>query len=377
MLEYVPSLADQEAFRWYTEDYPLQHGGPARDVVRETYARLENIGKQLFRSIFHHSPEAQRIWARASGDLSSLDIRIAGRPEYISTIPWELMYDAEGCGWIALHTASISRQLVDEIARSPRNHLRVLLVTSRPDAHADIPYRLISNLLMKIQIDFPGMFQVDLLRPPTFGAFVRAVDSAKQSGKPYSVVHFDGHGVWPLEPITAETAENLDLYRGAAVFEEPSAPNNRRLVDGTQMGHVLIKGEVQVLILNSCRSAHTQELIPSSLEGETEKEAERRERASRSFADEVAATGIPAVLAMRFKVLSSFASICTESLYSALLSGESFGRAVTVARKSLHTAVTGMNGADNFVNVWRGPYRFHMRPQTCGLLLRRRACPRP
>ena len=37
-------------------------------------------------------------------------------------------------------------------------------------------------------------FELDVLRPPTFEQLSKTLRNAKAQGKPYHIVHFDGHG---------------------------------------------------------------------------------------------------------------------------------------------------------------------------------------
>ena len=37
---------------------------------------------------------------------------------------------------------------------------------------------------------------MDVLRPPSFSQLATVLQAARDRGKPYQVVHFDGHGAW-------------------------------------------------------------------------------------------------------------------------------------------------------------------------------------
>lgn len=325
----------QEAFRWYIEDYPNQESLVNHGVARGIDSRLQRLGEDLFSKVFLSTEGTKHVWETAVRTFEQVDLRIVGRPKTLSTIPWELMRDPHNIGWLALRSASFSRRMSshhnDVITQ---DKIRVLLVTSRPDGVADIGYRVIGKSLIAIQESYGKLFEVELLRSPTFSALARALEKARDSNDPYSIVHFDGHGIWPAEPITSSNASNPDLFRGYAIFEDPQSPINRQTVDGTRLGSVLVNHGVKALVLNSCRSAHSAE-FPRASDSETADEAERREKASRSFGDEVALAGVPAVIAMRFNIQAEIATAFCENFYASLLSGEAFSRAVTAARRKL------------------------------------------
>jgi hypothetical protein len=48
-------------------------------------------------------------------------------------------------------------------------------------------------------------FQLDVLRPPTYEQLATALGLAKENGRPYHIVHFDGHGVY-ADPKNLEGA---------------------------------------------------------------------------------------------------------------------------------------------------------------------------
>ena len=131
-------------------------------------------------------------------------------------------------------------------------------------------------------------FQLDVLRPPTFERLAGALRQANSDGKPYHVVHFDGHGAFlDLEQVIRrwdeagggmprELADILDIdpqryspktvyphtpapgSHGYLVFENPIAETNTRLTDGGEIGRLLVETQVPVLVLNACRSAHAR-----------------------------------------------------------------------------------------------------------------------
>src|SRR5206468_9560028 len=73
--------------------------------------------------------------------------------------------------------------------------IRILLVICRPGRDDDVPFRSVARRLIDALGDRDD-FQLDVLRPATFARLSEVLKEAKTNGKPYHVVHFDGHGVY-------------------------------------------------------------------------------------------------------------------------------------------------------------------------------------
>ena len=74
--------------------------------------------------------------------------------------------------------------------------VRILLVICRPAGTYDVPFRSVaSRLLAGLRAGFETDFQVDVLRPPTYGRLSTVLRTAAVAERPYHIVHFDGHGL--------------------------------------------------------------------------------------------------------------------------------------------------------------------------------------
>jgi hypothetical protein len=119
-----------------------------------------------------------------------------------------------------------------------------------------------SRLLKGLSAEARELFQLDVLRPPTFEQLNRILRAANSAGRPYHVVHFDGHGVYaagdlPGGPFTPHSfADARPGRHGYLAFENPALPDNLELVDGPRLGALLVEAHAPVLVLNACRSAH-------------------------------------------------------------------------------------------------------------------------
>ncbi len=91
--DFILDSEDQEALRWYWEDYLEYAVKSASDIAREVEGKLAAVGQQLFQLTFP-SGAAQDLWRKFQPQLS------VGRVEIItpvgdgSLLPWELLRDA-------------------------------------------------------------------------------------------------------------------------------------------------------------------------------------------------------------------------------------------------------------------------------------------
>ena len=230
----------------------------------------------------------------AVDELASTRVEVVTDIRGATALPWELLCDPDTRTTLALHAGSFVRTHPDSgrLARLPddtADRVRILLVICRPKAGKDVPFRSVAARIVKgLDESSRDNFQLDVLRPPTFPALTEALRQAHQAGRPYHVVHFDGHGTHlELEELFKQWHEEGDasgvlarlleldenrfyspevLYprpvrkgsHGYLVFENPDGAANHRLVDGPELAGVLIETGVPVLILNACRSAHAE-----------------------------------------------------------------------------------------------------------------------
>jgi hypothetical protein len=347
-----PSAEDQELIRWYLEDYPE---GPADAVIQMTAARatllLGELGEQLFRAVFDADGDTRALWETVRPELADTRVEIVTDVAAAATVPWELLRDPADGQALALGAAALVRAH-PQAAQAPQMPepgeamLRVLLVISRPRA-VDVAFRSVARQLARLQ-DHGGALRLDVLRPPEFAQLERVLRAARDTGAPYHVVHFDGHGVW------ADPADGRWLRRlvpGAAgwslvspqrpgahgylLLEDPRRPGGVQLADGPALGRLLADAGVPLLVLNACRSAHGD---PPAQAGAGAGDPHGRIRAYGSLALEAVDAGVAGVVAMRYDVYVGAAARFTADMYAGLLAGRSLGAAVTAGRRRLAAA---------------------------------------
>ncbi len=366
---------DQEDIRWYLEDYLVSPKDPGQEIAARTEKRMAEIGTDLFEKIFHHNDDTREIWSAIRNNLNETRVEIITGVEEDTSIPWELMREPKTDTHPALRASAFVRA-VNQPAQRPiipnldSGPIRILLVICRPSGRDDVPFRSVASRLIRGLDDAAReAFQLEVLRPPTFEALADKLRAAKDSGKPYHVVHFDGHGAFldvakmfknfedksnkEAEALLAEILQ-IDFRRfslkaiypenkpregrrGYLLFDNPKSEYNIRLVDGPELGELLRDSGVSALVLNACRSAHAEapEEPETALQEEGPRDIHAEVRVYGSLAQEVMDAGLAGTVAMRYSVYVVTAAKFVADLYSALARGQTLGQAVTLGRKQL------------------------------------------
>jgi tetratricopeptide (TPR) repeat protein len=379
---------DAEQVRWYLEDYPEFPADPAPALAAAAEARLARTGVELFRDVFA-GPDGAVIWGLAQARLGQVRVEIDTDPAEAPGLPWELLRDpatdaalATGTGeFVRTHLQTAGQVRLPEAAG---DELRVLLVICRPGGREDVPFRSVASRLVRGGADQMAGLHLEVLRPATFARLAEVLHQAADAGRPYHVVHFDGHGTY-LDLATLQADEDgngertttasgggggqvtvsplrygisvagpvRDGPHGYLIFEHPGSGAKQQLVDGPALGRLLTATSVPVLVLNACRSAWTEapprpaepDASPgpdphtpdetAAADGSRLADVHARIRAYGSLAAEVADAGVPGVVAMRYNVYVVTAAQYMADLYAHLLSGNTLGQAATAARRAL------------------------------------------
>ncbi|HEY5116665.1 MAG TPA: CHAT domain-containing protein, partial [Nakamurella sp.] len=355
---------DVERFRWYLEDFlewPLE---PAPKLAEGVEQRLVQVGIELFGAVFG-SGDARDLWAKVRDELPSARFEVVSEVTGPGAVPWELLRDPRTDTAVALRAGTFVRAQHNPavqgrlpVAGDPV--LRVLVVICRPAGSDDVPFRSVAAHLVELARQNEAL-DLDVLRPPTFQALARVLRAAQKAGRPYHVVHFDGHGAYLDTEDLKETPSNggapssagggggggVSRWRygllspprpgshGYLLFENPEDKDNQQLVDGPKLGALLAETGVPVLVLNACRSAHAEAPAEPQPDDAAAKDVHSRVRAYGSLAQEVVDAGVPGVVAMRYNVWVVTAAQFVAELYTALLNGAPLGEAVTAGRKNL------------------------------------------
>ena len=294
--------------RWYLEEYGEWPFGPFRERAHTIEAQLEPWGRALFDALFY-AREPARIYEHFLDTPAGVrTLTLVSDAPRVMRLPWELLAESSGPLFTKRPSISIRRRVRLEHAPPVRQFalpLRVLLVTARPEGAGFVDPRSIARGVFDALERLGGAVQVDFLRPPTLAALDGALRRAEGEGRPYHIVHFDGHGVY--HPHTG---------LGQLAFEHDDCSLD--LVDADRLGALLNECGVPLAILNACQSAQGDQSNPFS-----------------SIATRLLEAGVGGVLSMSHSVLVVTAARFVAAFYGALVEGATVGRAADEARRVL------------------------------------------
>lgn len=349
-IEFTLSEQEREDLRWYLEDY-LEKAEVVEPIVpKQIEAMMKAKGEELYTKVLAANPDTQAIWFAIREQLADLRVEITTGVVEAASIPWELMRDPASDSAIALRAESFvhvqsnpSTNFVKVPELYEDGRVRLLYVVCRPSGVQDVALRAVANRILQGLAENLSRFDIKALRPPTWQQLQTELRDAKEAGRPYHIVHFDGHGVYAdlsqtgladwanmLSSITLG-AEHKGKH-GFLLFEEPDSEEKMRPVHGQQLGQLLRDTNVPCLILNACQSA----MHEACERPQDAKNVHDEVRAIGSLAQSVIDQGIPAVLGMRYSVYVVTAAQYIGELYANLAKGRGFGQAASEGRKHLH-----------------------------------------
>lgn len=347
------SPEDEESIRWYIEEYRKFPFEPGRTIAANTSVRLRQLGEQLFNCMFFSSQEARDLWMLVEEKLEATKFQFAlGRSPLM--VPWELLWNPLDVAPVSCRAASFVR--IGEAPAAPKftditGAIRILLVISRPAGILDAPFRSVATRLLERIAGAPKV-RIEVLRPPTFEAFERALRAAAEQGRPYTMVHFDGHGVYE-DFVARSEGRPPRRRRGYLVFEMSGNRDEPDHINAIELGAALTAGGNPILILNACRSARAEIRI----------EQTGNRPPLGSLADELLRLGQPAVLAMQYNVDVETASRFVADLYEELVDGRPLAEAVQDGRRKLFSdADRGSRDGRSVVHDWLVPVLFEVTP---------------
>jgi hypothetical protein len=252
---------DAEQIRWYLEDFAEFRADPAPRLAADAETRLERIGADLFGRVFS-GQDAAGIWAQARDRLGQVRVEVDADPAEVPGLPWELLRDPASGASAALGAAAFVRTHLraaghPALPSADGDRLRVLLVICRPGRGDDVPFRSVASRLVRGGAGQMEGLDLDVLRPATFARLSEALHEAAAFGRPYHIVHFDGHGAYldvtDLElPVSLDGGDDIPAVAGAVglsplrygisvagpvrggqhgylLFEDPANPSNQQL----------------------------------------------------------------------------------------------------------------------------------------------------
>lgn len=326
---------EQDELRWYLEAYYHWPVGLFRDRAQRTEAQLPQWGAKLSAAVLD-KPECQAVktaWHNTrteSERLFSVLVETAlledasdaekananTAASRLQSLPWELLHDGKGYVSDGKYPVRIRRRLPNYAQQPPsitQLPIRILLLSPRPeqDGVGYIDHRASALPLVEGVATLGELVQVSVLTPPTLGALEKELRRASEAGKPYHVVHFDGHGVYDQQ-------HGL----GALCFEDPQdsqqlSGRRMQLVHADTLVVLLRDYRIPLVFLEACQTAQT-DTDPSA-----------------SVAAKLLEEGIASVVAMTHSVLVATARRFVTQFYRTLAEGQRIGKAMLAGQTEL------------------------------------------
>ncbi len=346
-IQFALTEQEQDDLRRYLEDYLERAESVEPITVQQVEAMMKTRGEELYAKVLTANGGTQALWFSIRNELADLRVEIATGVAEAASIPWELMRDPKMDSPISLRVKSFVRVQSDpnisfvSVPPAQGGRVRLLYVVCRPNGRNDVELRAVANRLLQDLGEDRPRFDIKALRPPTFEQLEKELTDAKAAGRPYHIVHFDGHGIYAdlskttladwLSTLSALTLGGKNSGKHGYLLFEHAGAEKIRPVDGQTLGRLLHDNGVPILVLNACQSAmHEATDAPKATDG-----VHDEIRAIGSLAQSVVDQGIPGVLGMRYKVYVVTAAQYIGRLYAALAKGRGFGQAATEGRKYL------------------------------------------
>ena len=273
---------------------------------------VETFGAELFKAVFDKDVGRAFKFSVEAAKKDGFELRLRLRlgDDELSKLPWEYLYDADGGGFVALSGIPIIRYV--ELPKPVRNlgarpPLQVLVVAASPKDEPELDIEEEWQILQKAlkELEDKNTLKLTRLTKPTFKSLETEL-SAKKIRKQYHILHFIGHG-------------NLDQESGQGNLIFENEDGNSHSVNSEQLGYILDShNSLKLVFLNACKGA--------SFKGDP----------FSSVARALVKKGIPAVVAMQFRITDSSAIILAQRFYQALAEGVDADTALATARRAVY-----------------------------------------
>jgi hypothetical protein len=312
----------REDLRWYLESYLTAPYAVYEERGQAIHERLRDWGEALFTELFGAGKPGRDLYLQARE--GQAELALTSRSPGFLDLPWELLKDPERETPLALALTAFDRTITAAGAATAvpaGDELRVLMVIARPAGPQDVVgYQMVARPLLQRLDAVRGKVVLEVLRPPTLERLIDVLQAAAEAGRPYHILHFDGHGTFGAMPAGVAGATHFDAgtARGYLLFEREVGGEHRVAAD--QFALVVSEGKVPLVVLNACRSGMLGE--------EAAVEA--------AVATRLLEGGAASVVAMGYSVYAVAAAEFIAEFYEALFAGRTVSAAVAAGRQRLY-----------------------------------------
>ncbi len=293
---------------------------PSRDIRSRVEPGVEAakiVGGGLYKSVFAGAignSLSRCIGAAAQiGDRVRIRLHLTEAAE-LANLPWEFLYDEQSHRFLVLsYKTSIARYLelaepTSTLAIKPP--LRVLVMTSTPlGSHSLSVEQEWENLQTALGAMPRGLVELERLKTSTLSG----LQARLSQGGDCHVLHFIGHG-------------RYDKSAGKSVLLLEDENGDGSPVDGERLGVLLHNhNAMRLVLLNSCEGASA---APHDVFS--------------GVAQSLIRQGIPAVVAMQFRISDSAAVTLTSGFYESVARGAPVDAALLGARLAIFASAGGV-----------------------------------
>lgn len=314
-----PAWPDRKALnevRWLVEE--ADEALPGTSHIDDAHARARALGEALWLSLVQEAPAPLPVLFQSrtpSITLRSADENLAAALSLI----WSPRH-----GWLSIAAPRLSLAVGPE--RPPREaRLRLLLVTARPFDETDAPYLSVAHPLARRAAQLGISFAC--LSPPRKDELRLRLREAAESGEPFTLLIFDGHGA------------AADSAPGCVAFE--SRLGTPAMVDAKEFSALLGETPPPVILLAACRTARDSPRLDSAA----------------TFAGDLARQTGSDVIGMNYNIAPTDAATFTLAFVEALHGGDEVAAAVRSGRGALFAERPRSFG-------WLAPAHFHVAGAT-------------
>ena len=239
----------------------------------------------------------------------------------LATLPWEYAYvhprgapekEAVSLGFLALNRrlSLVRFEIVQGAKQSldplQENLLRLVALTAQPRGSADLALESETGWVEQA-VDKIGDIRLDTLAHATWTSFQSELD------EPAHIVHFAGHGQFEIE-MGADygTLEG----QGSLLFESEAGEADTRSAQDVAL--ILNQSGARLVVLSACEGGRVDGV-----------------RAWSGIAPALARSGVPAVVAMQFRVRDDKAIAFSRRFYENLAAGGTIDTATTAGRLAM------------------------------------------
>lgn len=299
---------------------------------------LESLGSAFYDALFPR--QVARAFSRSYSELlpnAHLRLRLVIRPPELNILPWELVYDPDQAFFLAARqTYPVVRFFEADTPSSNQpvsRPLQVLYVTAQPN---DLPPLEATQSEAALRAALGNQAEVTVLSAATPARLREALRQPR-----YHILHFDGHA-W-FDP---------DQHQGYLGLQDEQG--HSQALSGEMLASYMAGSSVRLAILAACESGM---------------DASDRRYSGIAY-QLMKASGLPAVVAMQFRIPDESAIAFTQGFYSALADSLPVDEAVAQGR----LAILETLGSQPFNSpAWGTPVLF-LRTQD-GHILRPKAEP--